>query len=459
MKRFNLLSTKLFVFLSIFAILSGISTNCYSQKLTTGIMSGVNFSDIHGDFTKGKWQSKPGPVIGVFGSYSFNKIISLQTGLDYSAIYYEYRPYRHPQTVLPMSSSSLWPPQYSRYEYEKWDFSFFRIPLYLKLSTPTRLKFELAAGAYYSFITKSETGLPEYYENTSKNDFGYIFSAGFSYPVNDKLQLFLNGRYISGRQEIMEFNNTKNGATEITFGMGYSGFFEKNKTAKPKIAYSDSSEYKVFIKYKGGFNVSWNGGDNQNNSYSAKPGFTGGISLDYYLVKQFSLQTGILFVRKGFNMQDSSASFHRYIPEGNHMYLVDTKIVIDYVVIPLLMNLDVYEGKALTVFVNFGPYVGIKLNARCTGLATAEYSSEGSYTLKQVNVYDDIEGLIRNDDWGGILGVGIGIPVFKKYKLDFDFGYSFGLVNIYEPLNGSNSDSIIKNQSLQITAGFKVPLY
>lgn len=453
---------KFFVFLLILLILSGFSIDCYSQKLTTGIMSGVNFSDIHGDFAKGKWQSKPGPVIGVFADYSFSKIISVQTGLDYSALYYEYRPYRHPQVVLPMSwlSSSIYPtPGYYRYENEKWDFSFFRIPLYLKLSTPTRLKFELAAGGYYSFITKSETGLPEYYDNTPKNDFGFIFSAGFSYPVNDKLQLFLNGRYISGRQKIMEFNNAKNGATEITFGMGYSGFFEKNRTVKHEIAYKDTSEYKVFIKYKGGFNVSWNGGDQHNNSYSAKPGFTGGISLDYYLVEQFSLQTGILFVRKGFNMQDSSASFHRYVPVGNHMYLVDTKIDIDYIVIPLLMNLDVYAGKAVTVFVNFGPYVGIKLNARCTGMATTEFSSEGAYTLEQVNVYDDIEGLIRKDDWGGILGAGISIPVFNKYKLDFDFGYSFGLVNIYEPLNGSNSDSIIKNQSLQLTAGFKVPLY
>ena len=428
------MSIKLFAFLSFFVILSGISINCYSQKFSTGIMGGVNFSDIHGEFTKGKWQSKPGPVIGIFGSYSFNRIISLQTGLDYSALYYEYRPYRHPQEVLPNPwPSSLWPSHYHLYEYEKYDFSFFRIPLYLKLSTPTRLKFELAAGGYYSFVTKSETGLPEYYDNIPKNDFGYIFSAGFSYPVNDKLQLFLNGRYISGRQEFMEFRNAKNGATEITFGLGYSGFFDKNKTVKHEIAYKEPSEYKVFIKYKGGLNVSWNGGDSNNNSYSAKSGFTGGISLDYYFVKQFSIQTGILFVRKGFIMQDSSASFHRYIPEGNHMYLVDTKIDIDYIVIPLLMNLDVYEGKALTVFVNFGPYVGIKLNARCTGTAITESSHEGGYTLKQVNVYDDIEGLIRNDDWGGILGLGIGIPVFKKYKLDFDFGYSFGFVNIYEP--------------------------
>jgi opacity protein-like surface antigen len=160
-------------------------------------------------------------------------------------------------------------------------------------------------------------------------------------------------------------------------------------------------------------------------------------------------------------MKDSSASFFRYLPEGNPMYLVDAKIDINYIVIPLLIN--VHFGKTFSAFINTGPYVGIKLNARCTGMATTEYSGEDGYTLKQVNVYDDIEGLIRNDDWGWVFGGGIGIPVFHKYKLDIELRYSHGFVNIYEPLNnntnGGNSDDILKNQSLQLTAGFKVPLY
>ncbi|UCG28356.1 MAG: outer membrane beta-barrel protein, partial [Bacteroidales bacterium] len=424
------MNTRLSVVLISLVFLFSISSAVYSQKLIAGIMSGVNFSDIHGELTTGKWQSKPGPVTGLIIGYSFNKIITLQSGLDYSAIYYEYQPYRYEPHPLPFP----WEPEYwiySQIENQKWDFSFFRIPLYLKLNTPTRLQFELGGGAYYSFIAQSETGIPAYFEKPPKNDFGYIFSAGLSYPLNRNLHIFLDGRYISGRRVFIEHIKGKNGATELTFGIGYSGFLKKADATKPGNEYEDSSLYKIWIKYTGGLNVSWIKADIHNKSYSAKAGYSAGISLDYRFDEQFSLQMDIVLERKGYNMKDSSASFYRYLPEGVSMYQVDTKTHINYIVIPLLLN--VHFGRTFSVYINTGPYVGLRLNARCSGIATNEYSGEDAYILNQVNVYDDIEGLIRNDDWGWVFGCGIGIPFFKKYNLNFELRYSYGFGEILKP--------------------------
>ncbi len=457
----------LVLFALIVVIFFGKYDACYPQVLTAGIKNGMNFSDIHGDFTSGKWQSKPGPVAGMFVEYSLNQIIGFQTGLDYSKLYYEFLAYQNSPDPYPYleSTYSFWPLTYPRPNVRKRDFSFFRIPLYLKFSTPTRLRFELAAGVFYSFLLNSEKEIvskdyKNYYGTDSKNDFGFIFSAGFSYPVSDHVKLFLNGRYITGRKVFDEYQNAKNGASEITIGMGYSGFL-KHKSLKHEIAFNDSSDAKVWIKYKGGLNVSWVGTNKHQDSYSPKPGSVAGISLGWLLADQFSLQADILFERKGYRMNDSSSVFYRKFPDESNFYMVDSRIDLDYLVIPLLLN--IHAGKSVPVFINLGPYYGIKLNARCTGDALFENSSDFGYNLNRVNIYDNIEGLVRNSEWGWIMGGGVGIPVWGKYMLNIDFRYSVGFYNIYKKeekswLSGINDD-VLHNQSLQLTAGFTVPLY
>jgi len=60
----------------------------YSQKITTGIYSGVNFSDIQGQDFGGKWESKPGPVQGIYLKLVTRQILrtSDRTWLLYSLL-------------------------------------------------------------------------------------------------------------------------------------------------------------------------------------------------------------------------------------------------------------------------------------------------------------------------------------------------------------------------------------
>ncbi len=98
-------------------------------------------------------------------------------------------------------------------------------PVYFKLTTPTRLKFELAAGVYWSFLDDYDYYNPEYYggayndvaypgvNEPPKKDFGYLFAAGLSYPMNDNFRMYFNSQYFSGRRD---FLTSKAGKNQLT---------------------------------------------------------------------------------------------------------------------------------------------------------------------------------------------------------------------------------------------------
>ncbi|MBA7540799.1 hypothetical protein ES705_33102 [subsurface metagenome] len=464
------------IVLSIVALF-GYSLPGYAQKFTTGLMSGVNFSNLHGELTTGRWQAKPGPVSGIFFNYSFKGLLSFQTELDYTALYYAYKGYQYQpgnNYPIPLEQSIIdHPPSWG-----KWDFSFCRIPVYAKFTTPTRLQFELSAGVYFSFLVNYDyTGgnpyiyfpwsssiyyYPEYNPEPSKHDFGYFLSTGVSYPLDNYFRLYLNSRYFYGRRDFIKTVNGKNGATELTFGIGYSGLFRKNKKLNPENSGKDTSEQKMFLKFRGGLNISRNIGEQHNNSYSVGNGFSTGISLVYRYNENSSLQTDVLFERKGYNMQDSSDSYFRYVSGDYPVDEVDTKIDIDYLVISLLYNARF--GNPVSFYFNTGPYAGLNLNARCTGIAINEYSSGNSYSLTETHVYDDIEGYIKDIDLGWVLGGGIQFPVFGRYKMDIEFRYNYGLINIFDQLYNnqrakSNEDNTIKNESLNLMVGLQIPVF
>lgn len=141
---------------------------------------------------------------------------------------------------------------------------------------------------------------------------------------------------------------------------------------------------------------------------------------------------------------------------------MDTKIDIDYIVIPLLCN--VRFGNSVSFYFNTGPYAGLNLNARCTGIAINEYSSDNSYSLTETHVYDDIEGYIKDIDCGWVLGGGIQFPVFSRYKLDIELRYNCGLRNIFDPLYNNQTaniyeDKTIKNESFNLMVGVLIPVF
>jgi Outer membrane protein beta-barrel domain len=438
----------------------------YSQKITTGISSGVNFSDIHGQETGGKWKSKPGPVQGFYLGYSFNKSIGIQTGIDFSAIYYEHRSTSYPgkQYPIPLEVDYFGPAFYYSND-DKMDFRFLRVPLLFTVSVPGTMQFNMRAGLFFSFLQDYSLNTYYYYSSMGlirpkKKDFGYIFSSGFSYPLNDKFRATLNGAYLTGRKEFLENSNYRHGSSEFTLGFEYTGFLKNKNTPVTSPNTPDSSLGKITVRIVAGADLSWNSHTGAGKKYSPAFGPSFGFLIDFPLNKKTSFKTGFSFERKGYSLNDSSSSFFEYLKNPNLIYNVDSRVQIDYAIIPVLLSTR--AGKSDRIFLSTGPWLGLKLNARNVGVAYDETRSGSGYTLRETVIYDDLEKLIKNYDLGWIFGFGASLPVVKNYKVDLSVQYSIGFRDVYNnPGTGTSQSEYpthsIKNRTISLLLGFMIP--
>jgi opacity protein-like surface antigen len=438
------------------------SSVSYSQKLTTGIYSGVNFSDIHGEEIGGKWQSKPGPVQGLYLGWSFGKSLGIQTGMNFSTVYYEHRTTYSPIFFFTPSYNDMYPAYYPAVE--KMDFSFLRVPLLLTVSIPSALQFTMKAGIVFSFSQDHSLGSSYYYypepDNIKKKDFGYMFSSGISYPLSDKFKANFNVGYITGRKKFMEYSNYKNGSSEYTIGIEYE-FIKKNKTNLNPKPESDSSSKKVTVTYYGGLNVSWNPSTVDGKKYSPLCGPLFGFFVNVPIGHRSSFISGVSFMRKGYSVKDSSSLFYRYLKDDKPVYAVDTKVQTDYAIIPFLINIPF--GKSQKLFINTGPWLGLRLNARNIGVAYNEYRSEVNYTIQKTIIYDDIEKLLKVNDIGWIFGCGISLPVVNNYKIDIALQYSTCFKDVFNSSaegysqNTYDTDPVIRFRTVSLLLGFRIP--
>jgi hypothetical protein len=438
----------------------------YSQKITTGIYSGINFSDIHGQDFGGKWESKPGPLQGFYLGYSLSRSIGIQTGINFSTVYYEHKTTYYPYIYFTPSYYDIIPVYYYQGD-DKMDFSFLRVPLLFTVSIPSAIQFNMKAGLIFSFMqdhslsnSYSSSSSSSEPDNTKKKDFGYMFSSGISYPLSDKFKAAFNVSYLAGRKKFLENTSYRQGSSEFTLGIDYE-FLKKNKTTiNPRFA-SDSTSKKVTVTYLGGVDISWNGLTADRGKYSSGTGPSLGFTVNFPMKSGFSFISGVSFERKGYSMKDSSALFYKYMNKGTPMYYVDTKVQIDYAVIPLLMSFPI--GKSQMVFFNTGPWLGLKLNARNVGVAYNEIHSESSYMVNKTVIYDDLERYIKDNDIGWIFSTRVSLPLFNRYKVDLALQYSTGFKNVYnttivaEQQSSSVADHVIRNRTISFIVGFTIP--
>jgi hypothetical protein len=442
-------------------IIAGILSVSYSQKFETGISSGVNFSDIHGQDIGGKWSPKPGPAQWIHFGYSFNRVLGFETGLNFSTTYYEHKT---SQVYWPVyyTSSSLYDPRIAPpYFYPvttPMDFRFIRIPALFTITIAAELDFRLKAGIYYGKL--KDFNMSYYTEEPVKHDFGYIFSSGISYPLTENFRMKFDINYITGRTQFLEGYNYRHGSEEFTLGIAYSWPLKKNKSKAASVV-PDSSSHKVTVSYSGGVNYSWNKGESADDNFSGISGPSLGFLINFPLEKNCSFRTGLSFERKGYSMSDSSASFYRTIKNGSTMYQVDTKVQIDYAVIPALLSFP--AGNLKNIFLSTGPWFGLKLNARTVGLAYNESSYSYNYRVSETTVYDDLDKAIEDYDIGWLFGLRACLPAWKDYRVNIGFQYSTGFKDVFDSLGTWNNQNpyddshVIKNGTLSFTVGVTIP--
>jgi hypothetical protein len=350
-------------------------------------------------------------------------------------------------------------------ENEKMDFSFLSIPLLFTVSIPSALQLDIRAGFYFSFLHNYSLN-NNYYssigpDKPEKIDLGYIFSSGISYPFNDNFKATFNVGYLTGRKKFLENFEYRHGSSEFTLGVAYSGFLKHKNSQIIAKAMSDTTSGKISVTYKGGINISWNASGTDWGKYSSSVGSSIGFSLNYKLRNMTSIQTGLSFERKGYSFKDSSVFFYRFFHSDNMMYNVDTKVEIDYIVLPVLMNF--YFDKSESVYFSTGPWLGLRLNARCVGTALSESRSGSNYALNKTIIYDDMEKLIKGNDFGWIFVGGVTLPFNTKYKVDLALRYSTGFTDVFDQsgivdkIYRSSGKNIITNGTLSFLIGIKIP--
>lgn len=454
MKKLRILLILIFLFIC--------WTAGWSQKITAGYYGGVNISDIHTRTLSGKWKFKPGPVQGLYLDYSFNRILGFRTGINYSTLNYEhvtgYQDYGY--YPLGYSSSSLWPgPYYSFNEFT--DFSFISFPAQIRLSVPSVPRLDLMAGIYNAFLIDYSEIYNIINNKPSKYDFGYLYSIGLSLPLADRLEASLNARYITGRKGMANYDDARHGSIDFTFGIAWKGIMT-SKRGNADYQVQDSVSEKIYLVYGGGINASWNSGETESERYNLKYGPSLGILVNFRLSEKTSFRTGVSFDVTGYSLKDSSDSFNRYSITDEAFYHVNTKTSVDYLTIPLLLSF--HPGKGGRFFINTGPFAGIKLNARCKGPVFYNLESSGSYSRYRRFVNDDLEGAIKDNNFGWIIEGGYTTPLFGRLVLEYGFQYRKGFGEVYDesylPENESflSEGTVFENSSLSFRIGVRVPV-
>lgn len=256
----------------------------------------------------------------------------------------------------------------------------------------------------------------------------------------------------------MDYQNLHLGAKECSFGVSFSGFTKKDRSVNIPVCIPDTSMHRLQLSYRAGYAVSWNGGDHNHNSYKQKGGAVTGLSLEYKLEKTISIQMDALFQRLGYNMNDSSILYYRYDP-GHNQYN-STTVDLDYLEVPILFKINF--GQKVRFYINTGPYFGMLLAARVSGIAYLATGSSSDFNYVKINVNDRIDGYMRNVDAGWVCGLGCKIPLGKQIIFDTELRYLSGNRNAFNSdqfYDGPNvqSDQSLHNQSVSLMFGINFP--
>ena len=447
--------------LVLFLLATWFQSVSYSQIISVGLYSGLNLSDIHGQDIGGKWSFQPGPVQGINLGYSFFRSLGINTGVSLSTVYYDHKMPLYHNVPYPGYDPIIFPPYYYPPD-SRMDFRFLRIPVQMSLTIPAVVQLKIEGGVFYSHLLRHNIKnfyYVEFSDVIEKNDFGYIFSSGISYPFTKNLSIALNAAYITGRKRFIEDFQYRHGSSEYTMEFIYRGSFkDKNKDNKLRLK-SDTLSTGINVTFTGALNYSWNKGSENLSGY-ASPAV--GFSVDLPLGEGGSFQTGFIFEKKGYSLRDSSVSFYRYIEQEAQMYYVDTKLQIDYAILQALWTFPL--GKLDKILLSTGPWFGFRLNARNTGEAFYEYHSTDSYRLIKTTVYDDLEKAIKEYDVGWTFGCGVLLPVLNDYKAIISLRYSPGFRDVYdvsgtgEVQNPNQEDFEIRNRTISFVVGFRIPV-
>jgi hypothetical protein len=450
-------------------VLSAFSITANSQKFRAGFYSGINFSAIHGQEYGGKWTSLPGPTAGLSLRYNFLKPFTFVTGISYSGINYKYTSFSYPyypdffyRNYYDPAYNSIIAPVGSHGTVTNLGFT--RIPLLLEINIPSSLDFRLGAGILFSFTGggNSSGNYLNSYSSGKLNykDFGFMYSAGWDYPIAEKLEAGLDIKYVASRKAFVENGNLRHGYSEISFGLSYK-FGGKEVGLEGNRSVKDSTSSSAFLTYFAGPSFSWIKDTRGEGGYLPLLAHSIGFNLTFPFNGGASFTTGARFERIGYGIQDSSNHYYLITGDSKRTYYDDTRVSTDRLVIPFL--LDIPFGHLKRIYFSTGPLLAFKLNGRNTGTAFAEGRWESNYSIRKITVYDDMEKVLNDFDTGWIFGGSFLFPLKCDYLVKLSLNYSAGFRDFYEKssvseLSYPDGEGLgLRNRTISLTLGIVVP--
>lgn len=161
-------------------------------------------------------------------------------------------------------------------------------------------------------------------------------------------------------------------------------------------------------------------------TYSYAVGYNAGISMEYYFSNSWGIKSKLMYDKLGWN----DDFIYNTITDS----FVITNFRLDYLTIPVMA--DYHFGNQKEFYFNFGPYVGILLNAHDT-----RFNS-------------DVKEFFNPTDFGLMLGVGYIQLLSDKVKFFVGFDAHGGVVDIVK----YNENPTVLNSCMNFNIGVNMLL-
>lgn len=200
------------------------------------------------------------------------------------------------------------------------------------------------------------------------------------------------------------------------------------------------SQDKLKYGIKLGYNSSW-----QNEYYNDSvedwggkiEGFCGGVYLDYFYSSDFTLETELLFIKKGNQAKAIVTNMEFQYGTGEYVEEKTESYFFSLSLLPKIM----IDSRFIKIYLIAGPRVDVLISNSVEVSGAEPYKSNRNNALNFM--IDKYENLI----FGVTIGGGLNISELLPLKLGLEARYSPDLSNLY----GSKYYSI-KNNSLEILA-------
>jgi len=455
-------------FLLCFALIWLSIQSLSAQKLTVGVESGINYSNLRKSLDEMRFSPQPGPLNSVVVKYTPINWLTIQTGATHVSHYFNehnnYIYYDNYGQYFPSLTDNILP---TYYYVENSNFSFLRIPLLVKFRTPGLVNFEIGGGAYYSFLTNDEFRgkdsdfyTKEYRDEyfPPMHDWGWILASTVNYNINNQWSVFVSGQVTYGHETYFENVKGKMGSSEVTLGIGYKPF-----NTKKQIEIPDSIGRKISVLPHTGINISQGKSNKEGSSYKPSVGFSSGVSLIYLLSNNFSITTGAWYDRKGYNLDYAGYQSAVCIPTNDQPERhIKSEVQLDYLTIPMLM--DISFGKRIVNHINLGAYFSLLQNAFAEGERISKNDFGQGYQINKQYFNESLDLCFNNSDVGFLAAYRVDVPVFKWGNAFISVNQSIGFKNILDDSVEAKTkyqfiyDQKLRNWSTGVNLGLSIPV-